>query len=105
MPAREREVRRCHYCGAAENGKTLHRDHFVPRSRNGPSQPDNLVLACGGCNSTKGSRTFEAARRDLLLKRMGWPKFTAEQLAWLGAHGFDITPIGRAQLYFEESGS
>jgi hypothetical protein len=36
---------------------------------------------------------------------MGWPKFTAEQLAWLGAHGFDITPIGRAQLYFEESGS
>jgi hypothetical protein len=43
----------CAYC--AKPGK-LHRDHVVPRSRGGPDNAMNIVMACPSCNSSKGDR-------------------------------------------------
>lgn len=42
----------CAYCG--ETHDEMHRDHVVPRSRGGPDDPSNLVMACRPCNSAKG---------------------------------------------------
>jgi len=50
----EREMpNRCIYCGSMES---LSYDHLIPRSRGGPDIPDNVVIACRTCNSSKGER-------------------------------------------------
>lgn len=41
----------CAYC---DKPGTLHRDHVVPRSRGGPDNATNIVMACQSCNSSKG---------------------------------------------------
>jgi len=51
---REREIpNQCIYCGKREN---LSYDHLIPVSRGGPDIPDNVVMACRGCNSSKGDK-------------------------------------------------
>ena len=47
------------HCGA--RATTI--DHLLPRSRGGGDSWDNLVAACGTCNTRKGNRT---------LQEMGW---------------------------------
>jgi hypothetical protein len=36
-------------------------DHVIPRSKGGTDAPQNLVLACRSCNSSKGNREAPAA--------------------------------------------
>lgn len=91
----------CHYCGTVVTGTKLHRDHFIPRSQGGTDHPQNLVYACGPCNSTKGQRLFPEARTDLMFRRLGWPRFKPEQLEWLKSKGFDLSPLENGKLYFE----
>jgi hypothetical protein len=51
---RERESpTRCIYCTATGD---LSLDHLIPRSRGGPDMPDNAVMACRSCNSSKGAK-------------------------------------------------
>lgn len=45
---------RCAYCNSDKG--PFHREHVVPRSRGGPDEPINLVMACGACNAAKGIR-------------------------------------------------
>jgi 5-methylcytosine-specific restriction endonuclease McrA len=42
---------RCEYCGLAQEGQeaTFHVDHIVPRAAGGPTEADNLALACVSC--------------------------------------------------------
>lgn len=42
----------CAYCGQPANSV----DHVIPRVRGGNDDDDNLVAACGRCNSKKSSR-------------------------------------------------
>lgn len=44
---------RCYYCGKKQK---LTVDHIVPLSRGGSNSPDNIVLACRSCNSSKNDR-------------------------------------------------
>lgn len=44
----------CHWCNAQLCWETATLDHRVPRSRGGDNSAGNLVLACQGCNRTKG---------------------------------------------------
>ena len=46
----------CRYCGRTCDRSTRTLDHVIPRSRRGPSTPDNLVVACRKCNGDKGDR-------------------------------------------------
>jgi hypothetical protein len=43
----------CIYCTSKTN---LTLDHILPRSRGGPDTPDNAVLVCKSCNSSKGDK-------------------------------------------------
>ena len=49
---------RCGYCLTSERvvGPLLEIDHFIPEARGGPSDEDNLWLACPACNSHKADR-------------------------------------------------
>src|SRR5260370_28024803 len=95
-------VQNCHYCGCTLTTKTLTRDHLRPRSRGGSNKLRNKVPACGVCNSIKGNRTIDDARRNLIQYKIGWPKFSQDQLNWLRARGFCMEDFDNAKLRFEE---
>ena len=51
---REQEFpKNCVYCGSMTDLTT---DHLIPRSRGGDDSADNLVLACGQCNISRGEK-------------------------------------------------
>lgn len=58
-----RDEFRCYYCGTRgnETGSGLTIDHVVPVALGGTDDPENLVSACGDCNSGKTSTTADAA--------------------------------------------
>jgi 5-methylcytosine-specific restriction endonuclease McrA len=69
-PVNRREVLRrdghcCQYCHSTRN---LTLDHVIPRSRGGAHRWDNVVTACGRCNTKKGDRTLHEAGMVLLQK-------------------------------------
>ena len=50
----EKFGRECYYCGA--KNVRLEKDHVIPRAKDGPDRPDNLVVSCRPCNEGKGNR-------------------------------------------------
>ncbi|WP_227982560.1 HNH endonuclease [Nocardia spumae] len=57
-----RDGHRCGYC----SGWARTVDHIRPRSRGGPNTWNNLIAACGPCNTRKADRTPEEAGMRLL---------------------------------------
>jgi 5-methylcytosine-specific restriction endonuclease McrA len=53
-----RDNHTCQYCGSRKN---LTLDHVFPKSKGGTHTWDNVVTACGSCNSRKGDRTPQQA--------------------------------------------
>lgn len=49
----------CPYCLRTLPIKESTKDHVIPRSRGGKTEPQNIVLSCQSCNSEKGSLTPE----------------------------------------------
>ena len=49
---------RCGYCLTSQRiiGPLLEIDHYIPESRGGSSEEDNLCLACPMCNNRKSDR-------------------------------------------------
>lgn len=64
--ARDRFV--CQFCAQRFAAEDLTFDHVLPRSRGGKTTWENIVTACGACNSVKGDRTPEQAGMRLLAK-------------------------------------
>lgn len=60
--------RTCSYCGHQFPESNLNRDHVMPRSRQGPTNWDNIVISCEPCNKKKANRTPEEAGMKLLVK-------------------------------------
>ncbi|WP_394833294.1 HNH endonuclease [Pendulispora rubella] len=56
---RDRARNRCEYCGISQafQEATFHVDHVHPRSEEGPTEYENLALACVSCSLRKGART------------------------------------------------
>lgn len=50
-----RQQKICYWCGA-KCTKDFHIDHYVPLSRGGPHEIDNLVIACPPCNLRKNAK-------------------------------------------------
>ena len=50
-----RDECRCVYCGEIFRCEELTLDHVEPRMRGGDQSEGNLVAACRGCNTEKGS--------------------------------------------------
>ncbi len=90
-----RDGYRCVYCGLEQEADNLSVDHVQPRMRGGDGSTGNLVTACRGCNTKKGSRTLttylfddpDARRNFFRHARYVWPrhlKAVAEELARRG---------------------
>jgi 5-methylcytosine-specific restriction endonuclease McrA len=63
-----RDDHKCQYCGHAPGTRQLTIDHVMPRSRGGPTDWLNCVVACVQCNVRKGARTPEEAGIPLTRK-------------------------------------
>lgn len=55
----------CQYCSTSLNAKNSTVDHVIPRSQNGGTTWENVVIACPPCNRRKGGRTPEQANMHL----------------------------------------
>ena len=75
--SRDRQM--CLYCGQIFPDGHLTRDHVVPLSVGGADAWANVVTACRGCNTRKGSRTPEQAHMPLLAIPFvpNWAEFLA----------------------------
>jgi hypothetical protein len=56
----------CAWCGREPWRRDLTLEHLVPRTRGGHLVPENVVLACRGCNKRRGARPVDAYVRELL---------------------------------------
>lgn len=85
----------CVYCGATFPVTELTVDHVQPRLRGGDHSAGNVVTACRGCNTRKGSLRLasfladdQGARRNFFQHaRYVWPRHllaVAEELARQG---------------------
>lgn len=54
----ERDFYTCFYCG--QKGGILEIDHYIPISKNGTNEMDNLKTACRRCNRQKKDKMPEA---------------------------------------------
>ena len=55
----ERDRWACQYCGDPVTAETATLDHYVPKSKRGGNEPDNLRTCCLMCNSIKSGRTYD----------------------------------------------
>ncbi len=100
----ERSRHRCSYCLTPEDivGAQFTVDHIIPESLGGATMPDNLCLACWGCNLIKHDRiaaldpeTGETARLFHPQKQDWHTHFVWEADGLLIA---GLTPTGRATV-------
>lgn len=55
----------CCYCGGHFKTSELNLDHVLPRSREGKTTWDNIVLSCIPCNTSKADRTPTEAKMKM----------------------------------------
>lgn len=63
----ERDGWICQYCGDTVNDNNSTLDHYLPQSKGGKHDKDNLRTCCFICNSIKSGKSYEEAA-PLLLK-------------------------------------
>lgn len=61
----KRDNNSCQYCGSTRN---LTIDHIIPKCRGGEDTWENLVVACGPCNTKKGNTPLEQTGMKLRKK-------------------------------------
>jgi len=65
----KRDGFRCVYCGAVPSDTVLLEcDHIKPVAEGGTNEVDNLVTACGACNSGKGATPLSSVPQSLAAK-------------------------------------
>jgi len=69
----------CAYCG--KKVKPMARDHDIPLARGGSNYINNILPACGPCNSSKGTLTAGEFRRRLAGEVVSLDPRWAKQLA------------------------
>ncbi|MCP4655480.1 MAG: HNH endonuclease [bacterium] len=95
---------RCGYCLSSEKivGMTMTIDHLIPESLGGPTEEENLWLACSACNGRKGSRI---SARDPQTGEVA-PFFNPREQSWdqhfewsdTDTHILGKTPTGRVTV-------
>ncbi|WP_395751675.1 HNH endonuclease [Prosthecobacter sp.] len=97
-----RSGERCEYCRMSQSlqGATFHFEHIIPRTCGGETSPENLALACPGCNLHKSDRSHgtdpETDRTEPLYhpRQHRW----SDHFAWRETFIVGLTPTGRATI-------
>ena len=93
---------RCEYCLLAEQDTTARHtiDHIIAVKHGGPTEADNLALACVECNANKGSdiATIDLESGELVPLFNPRLDIWEEHFAFDGAAIVGLTPIGRGTV-------
>ena len=95
----------CWYCGIEMNPfRDFSIDHFLPATKGGLEDFDNLVPCCRNCNNMKKNVSLERFRALLAHKLAGQPSFNSAQVIYLLKHGIEL-PLANAKsfrFYYEQ---
>ncbi|MGN6369131.1 MAG: HNH endonuclease [Phycisphaerae bacterium] len=93
---------RCEYCRMHQSlqGATFHVEHILPKSRGGPTDPENLCLCCPSCNLHKADRTEAQDPQTDDAAPLFHPRLQLwkEHFYWDKYRLMGITPTGRATV-------
>jgi HNH endonuclease len=95
---------RCGYCLTSEAivGTPMEIDHIIPQSLGGPTEEENLWLACSLCNDHKSDRIAALDPLTGTIVRLFDPRHQVwrEHFAWTaeGDRLVGVTPTGRATI-------
>jgi HNH endonuclease len=95
---------RCGYCLTSEAivGTPMEIDHIIPQSLGGPTEEENLWLACSLCNDHKSDRIAALDPLTGTIVRLFDPRHQIwrEHFAWTteGERLIGLTPTGRATI-------
>jgi len=99
---RERAKNRCEYCHFPEAFAEVpfHVDHIIARQHGGPSEVDNLALACCFCNLYKGPNLSGVDAESGQIVRLFHPRehVWTEHFSWNGPSLVGRTANGRATI-------
>jgi hypothetical protein len=94
----------CEYCRSNSrfSGSPFETDHIFPESEGGNSEPENLALACHGCNLFKSNKIefFDSANGKIVRLFNPRTDFWAEHFAWSSdfTEMVGLTATGRATI-------
>lgn len=98
----QRARNRCEYCHlpAAFYPLPFHIDHIIPRQHGGPTELDNLALACLHCNRHKGPNLAGLDPLDGGVAQIFHPRrdLWSDHFEWKGTQLMGTTPIGRCTI-------
>lgn len=93
---------RCEYCRMHQSlqGATFHVEHVTPQAAGGADTPDNLALACPGCNLRKSDRVTAPDPTTGNPERLYHPRADEwdKHFEWDGYRVGGLTPAGRATV-------
>ena len=95
---------KCGYCLTSEYivGAPMEIDHIIPVSLGGPTEEENLWLACSLCNDHKSGRIAALDPDTGSMVRLFNPRFEnwIDHFTWnqMGDHIEGLTPTGRATV-------
>ncbi|MCU0705649.1 MAG: HNH endonuclease [Fimbriiglobus sp.] len=95
-----RAAGRCEYCQLSQLGQeaTFHIDHVLPRAAGGPTEGENLALACVSCSLRKWARrtaTDPETGEDVSLFNPRIDRW-GDHFRWQNAIVVPLTATGRA---------
>lgn len=98
----QRADNRCEYCRLSQLGQvaTFHVDHVTPVVAGGPTDADNLALACVACSLSKGAKQAIIDPETQATVAIFNPRqqIWQEHFVWRGVLVFGLTPVGRATI-------
>jgi hypothetical protein len=90
------------YCGLSQAGQgaTFHIDHIIPIASGGPTEEDNLALACVSCSLHKEARRSAPDPRSGRTVPLFHPRRQRwrDHFRWEGVRVVGRTPTGRATV-------
>lgn len=89
---------RCEYCRCEISQRQYEIEHIIPRDKGGTNNVENYAIACGECNSRKGTATRARDANTWELRPLFHPRKDshAEHFRMMGGDLVGRTPTGRA---------
>lgn len=98
----DRAESRCEYCliPADQDEYTFEIDHIYPRVHGGPTEANNLALACWFCNSSKGPNVAGMDDGPRRVVRLFHPRLDSrtKHFEWAGPVLVGRTAVGRVTV-------
>jgi 5-methylcytosine-specific restriction endonuclease McrA len=92
----------CEYCHLPQilREAVFHTDHVFPRAAGGPSEMDNLALACVTCSLRKAAKTHgrDPQSKELIPLFNPRQQRWSDHFRWAGSKLIGLTPTGRATI-------